>query len=141
VDGKLFVKTPFSLEVLWLEPSGTGSPAAKIADRFTWHLREATRDYDGITLGTKNRTQLDAFIMAGCTTAQTACVARIATGLRVQRLIYGELLGPPWRLTLWLIVADTQLRVEWSIPSLPTTDAELRETAREALASLLSRSP
>jgi len=139
----VIVKTPFSLEVLGLEARGGGSDASALAQRLTAELRTAAREYDAIGLGSKNHELVDELIMSNCSITAAPCMAKIAHGLGAERIIYGsvELAGGKLDCVLTLLVAETQYTIEWTGSGVATDDATLRNTAREAMASLLSRAP
>lgn len=137
---KVVIEEPFSLVVFDLEVTGGfNANTTSVAKQFTDELRRAAHEYDAISLGAQRHHLLDHKLMQACESEAPDCMSKIARAVQADRIIYGNVQGPPYRSTIKLLVADTKYVVEWSTDNLDTN--RLRETAREAMASLLSRSP
>jgi hypothetical protein len=140
ITNKVVIKTPFSLVVFDLEVIGNFNAATtQVAKDFTAELRTAAHEYDAISLGSPGQQLIDHKLMFNCESEAPDCMAKIARHVQADRIIYGNVQGPPFRSTLKLLVADTKYVIEWSTDNLEP--GRLRATAREAMASLLSRSP
>jgi hypothetical protein len=141
VNVKVVIEVPFTLEILGIEVIGAASTTSSTwARRLTEELVAAAREYDAIKMGPAGiRHVVDEKLMANCNGAPP-CMAGIAKSLGADRMIYGRIDGT--KVTLELIVAATQVVVRWDSSGFDfSSDATIRAGAREAMASLLSRSP
>jgi hypothetical protein len=77
--------------------------------------------------------------MANCEREEIDCMIAIAKEGGVDRIIYGHVSGSVVRLKL--LVVATRLVVSWETGAFSSSDPKIRATGREAMASLLSRSP
>ena len=134
---KPVIKTPFTVEVLGLTglaPTDT-APARKV----TMELRTAFLEYATIKTRDTSRDAVDAAIQADCDQRSVDCLAKIAQIGNVERIVYGSVNGTVVRVKL--LVAATRQVLDWETHALASGDAAIRATAREAVASLLSRAP
>jgi hypothetical protein len=141
---RVVIKRPFSLEILGLEPHGTSITPTLVATakQFTTELCAAAREFGAIRVGTCNKEVIDEKLMANCEAEAPACMASIAKNLGVDRLIYGRMrFDVSYRVKLTLLVAQTLVEIQWTHEELEGSVDHLRHAAREAMASLLSRSP
>lgn len=136
---KVVIEKPFSLDVLGIEYVTPNS--AQQAKDLTSELVAAAREYDAIKLGAAGTKHLvDEKLLADCQNEAPPCMAGIAKNHGVDRLVYGRIDGT--KVTIKLIVAATQIVVEWNEASFDfSSDVTIRAGARAAMASLLSRSP
>jgi hypothetical protein len=137
---KVVIEKPFSLDVLGVEVLGNFSQtSSQWAKDLTSELVAAAREYDAIKMGGAGTKHLvDEKLMHDCQNEAPPCMAAIAKSLGVDRLVYGRIDGK--HVTIKLIVAQTQVVVEWSDASFDfSSDVTIRAGARAAMASLLSR--
>ena len=139
------VRTAFSLEVLGLEPLGDPLPLEGIrtAQRLTRELQDAARAYTKIRMKSARHDLLDEKLLINCMDEALTCMDKVAYDVGAERIIYGHLAmtGSTMRADLKLLVAETGYNVAWSIEDAKIDEASLRTIAREAMTSLLSRSP
>jgi hypothetical protein len=139
---KVVIDKPFSLDVLGIEVIGAfNATSARWAKDLTSELVAAAREYDAIKMGAAGTKHLvDEKLMMNCQNEAPPCMAGIAKNHGVDRLVYGRIDGT--KVTIKLIVAETQVVVEWNEPGFDfSSDVTIRAGARAAMASLLSRSP
>ncbi len=137
---KAVVKTPFSLEVLEVE--ARSEVAQPFAEQLSSSLRAAAREYDAIKLGPGSHNLVDQKVLVACDDEAPTCMAKVAHNVHADRIVYGSLepSGPKLDIVLKLLVAKTKYVIEWTGRVSPD-DASLKATARDAMASLLSRAP
>ena len=87
----------------------------------------------------KRQVFADYLMMLGCASATPSCVAALAKSLGAERMIYGTIQNRT--ATIRMVVAESQLVVEWPIATLPTDMGHLRVVASDTLRSLLSQAP
>jgi hypothetical protein len=134
---KPVIKTPFSLEVLGL--TGLAPTDTKSAHKLTDELRAAALEYPAIKTRTTSRDAVDAAIQADCDSRVVDCLLKVAQMGNIERMIFGVVSSDVVRLKL----LDTKTRqvLDWETHTFRVDDASMRATAREAMASLLGRSP
>ncbi len=135
--GELRVAKRFTLVMFELEPKTTTD--GPTAERFTYLLREMANEYRGITIQAGRKLLLDMEIMSGCQRRQPNCLARIAKGMRADRIIFGDVAGPEAHVGMFDVASDQT--TEWVTDKLSTDDGELRALAHDAMDALLARTP
>jgi len=137
---QVVVKTPFSLEVLEIEPRT--DVARPFAEQLSRALRAAAGNYDAIKLGTGTHNLIDQKVLVSCDDEAPACMAKVAHNVHADRIVYGALepSGKKVDIVLKLLVAKTKYVIEWTGRVAPD-EASLKVAARDAMASLLSRAP
>lgn len=140
---KIRFARPFSLEVLGLAVRGTiDADSARAAIDLTAALRAAAREYDALHLGSKNFELIDEKVMVNCEDEAPHCMINMAHDLDADRIVWGHASvdGKHIKADVHLLVVETKQIVDFDIDS-STDDDALRKTARDAMASLLSRTP